>query len=228
MTNRRRAGILIVLALTLSYFPRTAAAGDAIEVRKAEAIEAADEGTAAEPETEQEPEVERFDLPRELGDKLVRVKDGKFEPMRLNAERRADYFLVYFGAHWCPNSKKVTPKLTEFYREQRSAHRNFEVIFVSSDKDEQAMLEFMDGYKMPWPAVKFSEKKNIECITELAGRSYPCLALVDAEGKLLAHSYGEDRKGMYIDPSKTLEKFKEILDKKEPQPVGKRVVRSES
>ncbi len=230
MTNRHRAGILLfLLALTHTFFSSRARADDVLEVRKAEAVEAAEVAkTGEQDKAGQKPEPERFDLPRELADKLVRVKDAKFEPQRLNADRKADYFLIYFGAHWCPNCKKVTPRLTEFYREQRSVHRNFEVVFVSSDKDEQAMLEFMGGYKMPWPAVKFSEKKNIECITKLAGRGYPCLALVDAGGKLLAHSYGENRKGLYTDPSKTLEEFKEILDTKEPQPASKRVARSDN
>ena len=230
MTNRSCGGILLILALSCSYFTAPVWADKNIEVRKAQAVEpstpAAPKDRVANPAEAEQPEC--FDLPRELAGKLVRVTDGKFEPARLSAERPADYLLVYFGAHWCPNCKKVTPRLTEFYREQRSEHRNFEVIFVSADKDEQAMLEFMDGYKMPWLAVKFTEKKSIDCLTKLAGRSYPCLALLDADGNLLAHSYGEDRKGMYIEPTKTLEKFKEILDEEKPMPVTKRVARSEN
>ncbi len=163
----------------------------------------------------------RLDLARDLTNKLVRPDGKGFKPARLESAGKMDYFLVYFGAHWCPNSKKFTPKLTQFYREQRGAHRNFEVIFVSADKDQEAMLDYMTGYKMPWPAVRFAEHKGIASIRSLAGRGYPCVALVNAKGELLAHSYGEGGKGNYVGPLKPMEKLQEILDQAEPRSVAR-------
>ena len=208
MTNRRRAGILSALALTLPLTPTLLPAADGVL-----AASAADK-------SEQVREA-KFDLGRDLANRLVRPEGMEFKPHSLTKSGKIDYYVVYFGAHWCPNSKKFTPKLTEFYREQRAAHRNFEVIFVSADKDEQAMLQYMNGYKMPWPAVKFAGHKEIKSLKALAGRGYPCVALVDAHGKLLAHSDGERGKGDYIGPLKPLEKLKAILDGKQPKPVAR-------
>lgn len=166
-----------------------------------------------------EPVEPGLNLTRDLANKLVRPEGETFKPARLAGAGKVDYFLVYFGAHWCPNSNKFTPKLTQFYREQQGAHRNFEVIFVSGDKDQEAMLDYMTGYKMPWPAVRFAEHKEIASIQALAGRGYPCVALVDAKGRVLAHSSGQGGKGEYVGPLKPLEKLEEILDQTRPGSV---------
>jgi nucleoredoxin len=163
----------------------------------------------------------RLDLARDLANKLVRPSRAGFVTARLADAEKIEYFLVYFGAHWCPNSNKFTPKLTQFYREQRSARSNFEVIFVSADKDEEAMLHYMTGYKMPWPAVRFGEHKGIASIRALAGRGYPCVVLVDSKGEVLAHSYGEGGAGKYIGPLKPMEKLEEILERKRPKTVAR-------
>ena len=215
MTNRRCAGILTVLALILSIVPSAVRAADPVPKLKVSA-------------TAKKAAVPAVDLSRDLANKLVRPSsDGmEFKPFSLAGERKIDYFLVFYGAHWNPNCTKFTPKLTRFYREQRTAHRNFEVIFVSADKDENAMLQYMNGYKMPWPAVKFADSKSIASVKALAGRGYPCVALVDAKGKLIAHSYGEDRKGAYVGPLKPVEKLKEILDETKPRTTTKTVARA--
>ncbi|MFT4547156.1 MAG: thiol-disulfide isomerase/thioredoxin [Verrucomicrobiales bacterium] len=212
MMSRRFAGIFCFLALSLTLLSLTipASANEALAV-------AIGKGTEL---VEAKAKVEKIDLPRDLRSKLVRPGVMKFDSYRLAKAQSVDYFLVYFGAHWCPNSKKFTPKLTEFYREQRRKYRNFEVIFVSADKDEEAMLHYMNGYKMPWPAVRFGGHKKLKSLTGLAGRGYPCVALVDAKaGKILAHSYGESRKGVYIGPMKPVEALGEILEK-QPVAVG--------
>jgi nucleoredoxin len=205
--------MLCILVLTLPFFVRPAGAADEVLAAKIDA----DSQKAPEP---------KIDLNRDLANKLVRTDGMKFKPYHLSRAGKIDYFLVYFGAHWCPNCKKFTPKLTEFYRGQRSEHRNFEVIFVSADKDEEAMLHYMNGYKMPWPAVRFGENKHIESLRALAGRGFPCVALVDAGGKVLAHSYGKDGRGAYVGPLEPVEKLKEILDRRKPKTVIKSVART--
>jgi nucleoredoxin len=223
MTNRCCAGILCVLVLTIPFIPLARAADEAAavvgKVAEVEAVEKTAGGAEQAPES-------KIDLARDLTNKLVLPDGMEFKPHRLAEAQKIDYYLVYFGAHWCPSCKKFTPKLTEFYREQRAEHRNFEVIFVSADKDEGAMLQFMNGYKMPWPAVKFGEHKNIESIKALAGRGYPCVALVDAKGEIVAHSYGEDCKGDYVGPLKPVEMLKEILEGKIPKASSKSVART--
>lgn len=207
MTTRRCVGILCILALRFAVVPQSSCADD-------------EEVSGAKRPAGDRPGL-RLDPARDLANKLVRPSGAGFETAHLADAERIEYFLVYFAAHWCPNSNKFTPKLTQFYREQRSAQRNFEVIFVSADKDERAMLNYMTGYKMPWPAVRFAEHKKIASIRALAGRGYPCLVLVDSKGEVLAHSYGEGGTGKYIGPLKPMEKLEEILERKKPKTVAR-------
>ena len=211
--NRQCARGLCVLVLTVVFAPLNAAAAE--PAVKNSAGDAADQTAGGK----------RIDLERDLANRLVRPDGMEFEKHHLAEARKIDYFLVYFGAHWCPNCRKFTPKLTEFYSEQHEKHPNFEVIFVSADKDEDAMLQYMNGYKMPWPAVKFGAQKEIASLKALAGRGHPCIALVDRRGRLLAHSYGEDRKGIYVEPHKLVEKLEEILEGNRQRPTAKPVAR---
>lgn len=62
---------------------------------------------------------------------------------------------LYFSAHWCPPCRGFTPKLAEFYKKLH-AEKNFEIVFVSSDKNEG---EFQEYYKeMPWLALPYSDR----------------------------------------------------------------------
>jgi len=63
---------------------------------------------------------------------------------------------VYFSAHWCPPCRGFTPKLAEFYTADLAA-KGLEVVFVSSDRDEDS---FKDYYKdMPWLALPFADRE---------------------------------------------------------------------
>uniref|UniRef100_A0A0E0KEW1 protein-disulfide reductase n=1 Tax=Oryza punctata TaxID=4537 RepID=A0A0E0KEW1_ORYPU len=72
---------------------------------------------------------------------------------------------LYFSASWCPPCRRFTPKLIEAYNELVSQGKNFEVVFVSGDKDQEAF----DAYfaKMPWLSVPFSDS---ECRANLNKR----------------------------------------------------------
>ncbi len=110
------------------------------------------------------------------------------------------YLLVYFSAHWCPPCRAFTPRLVEFYNKNKE-DQNFELVFVSRDKDEQAMLEYMTETKMPWPAVKY-DAINGTGIRTYAGPGIPDLVLLDQAGKVLSDSYNGQE---YLGPDKVLE-----------------------
>merc|ERR1719326_1001531 len=67
--------------------------------------------------------------------------------------------LVYFSAHWCPPCRGFTPKLAEFYTKHAKA-QDFEVVFVSSDRDQQAFDDYFG--EMPWLALPFEHRKKYE------------------------------------------------------------------
>jgi nucleoredoxin len=89
---------------------------------------------------------------------------------------------IYFSAHWCPPCRAFTPNLVKF----RDKHQDdFEIVFVSSDRDEAAQKGYMKETQMKWLAVKFGTKD----IKELKGRyelkGIPTLIIVGPDGKTI-------------------------------------------
>ena len=60
-----------------------------------------------------------------------------------SALKGKDYVCLYFSAHWCPPCRMFTPKLKEWYAEAKE--KGVEIVFVSADKDAQAMKDYMKG-----------------------------------------------------------------------------------
>lgn len=65
---------------------------------------------------------------------------------------------VYFSAHWCPPCRAFTPHLAKKYETWKNAGHPFEIIFVSSDRDQSS---FDDYYKeMPWLTVPYDDEER--------------------------------------------------------------------
>jgi len=62
---------------------------------------------------------------------------------------------LYFSAHWCPPCRGFTPELAKFYKKHHES-KNFEVVFISSDRDEQAFKEYYES--MPWLCLDFKQR----------------------------------------------------------------------
>lgn len=54
------------------------------------------------------------------------------------------YLMLYASAHWCPPCRYFTPKLSEAYTKMKAERDDFELVFVSSDRDENAFNEYFD------------------------------------------------------------------------------------
>ena len=75
---------------------------------------------------------------------------------------------VYFSAHWCPPCRAFTPHLAKKYEVWKKAGHPFEVIFVSSDRDQSS---FDDYFKeMPWLTIPYDDEEkrvnNFNCYQE--------------------------------------------------------------
>jgi len=135
----------------------------------------------------------------------VNGKDvGSFDDSALN---NAKYFAVYFSAEWCGPCRAFTPELVKWYNRKKPKHPEFELIFVSSDRDEASMQKYMTGDKMPWPAVTFA-KARTNPLRKYAGPGIPCLVFIDADGKVLSHSFEGSN---YVGPDKVLKDIDRAL-----------------
>jgi thiol-disulfide isomerase/thioredoxin len=105
---------------------------------------------------------------------------------------------LYFSAHWCPPCRKFTPLLSQRYLDlQSQAEVPFEIIFVSSDQNEESALEYFSS--MPWKMLRFSErevKQQLAAALHISG--IPSLVLFDEEGNLITE---DGRSVVFLPPS---------------------------
>ncbi|XP_038891129.1 probable nucleoredoxin 1-2 [Benincasa hispida] len=90
---------------------------------------------------------------------------------------------LYFSAGWCPPCRIFTPKLAQLYKELASENDEFEVIFISSDRDELSFKAYFS--KMPWLSIPFDDsetKKKLKLLFEIS--EIPHLVVIDANGKV--------------------------------------------
>lgn len=113
---------------------------------------------------------------------------------------------LYFSAHWCPPCRAFTPKLVEWYKNFKATHPDFELVFVSSDQDAEAMQKYIDGDKMPWPAVVF-DKAQSETFQKYSSDGIPYLVLIGDDGKPLTALPGNE----WQPPTQVLEKIAELV-----------------
>ena len=114
-----------------------------------------------------------------LGNEFVKADGSKVTKESLNGK----YLGVYFSAHWCGPCRGFTPKLAEWYKNDLSK-KNFEIIFVSSDRDQAAF----DGYlsEMPWLALPFSDRARKGMLSDMFDvEGIPTFAIVGPDGKII-------------------------------------------
>lgn len=106
--------------------------------------------------------------------------------------------LLYFSAHWCPPCRRFTPKLKIFYEKLKATRSDFEIVFVSSDKDEAGFKEYFA--EMPWLALPFAlrDQKNL-LNKKFDVNGIPSLVILSASGDVISSDatelVGEDEEG---------------------------------
>lgn len=93
------------------------------------------------------------------------------------------HVLIYFSAHWCPPCRAFTPKLIETYHEIKAKESAFEIIFVSSDRDQSSFDEYYAD--MPWLALPFGDERKAELSRKFKVRGIPCLVAIGPEGRTI-------------------------------------------
>jgi nucleoredoxin len=141
---------------------------------------------------------------------LVQVSRGTIDHYDDAPLAHKKLFAIYFSAHWCPPCRKFTPQLVDYYNRVAPLHPDFDLIFFSLDHTQFEMDTYMKEDKMPWPAVRYTQREGKELLKKLAGKSIPCLVLVDSDGNVVSTSETGDQ---YLGPGKVLADLDNLLAK---------------
>jgi nucleoredoxin len=119
----------------------------------------------------------------ELLDFEVQTKDGKVPMASLDGKVLG----LYFSGHWCPPCRGYTPQLATKYEEIKAAGLPFEVIFVSSDQNENAFNEYFAEH--PWAAMPYELRQRKEDLSSHFGvEGIPTLVLLDTDRSVITKS----------------------------------------
>jgi nucleoredoxin len=89
---------------------------------------------------------------------------------------------LYFSAHWCPPCRGFTPQLAEWYK--NGLKDKMEVLFVSSDRDEDSFKEY--HATMPWPALPYGKRDTKEALSKACGvQGIPSMAVINPDGTIV-------------------------------------------
>ncbi|MEQ2212955.1 hypothetical protein XENOCAPTIV_007307 [Xenoophorus captivus] len=85
-------------------------------------------------------------------------KDGEFvDPEEVLRNKVVG---IYFSAGWCPPCRDFTPVLCDFYTElveESETSAQFEIVFISSDKSLDDMVEYYHDMHGDWLALPWSD-----------------------------------------------------------------------
>jgi nucleoredoxin len=138
--------------------------------------------TDARESVSEDPEGEKFPWKQKttaeiLSSVTVQDKAGKTFPL---SSLKGKVVGLYFSAHWCPPCRGFTPELVKKYEAIKAAGKDFEIVFVSSDKSDGEFKEYFG--EMPWLTLPYSDraaKNELSKCFDVSG--IPSLVLLDTD-----------------------------------------------
>jgi nucleoredoxin len=94
--------------------------------------------------------------------------------------------VFYYTASWCGPCRAFTPELVKFYNEHKN--ENFELVLISSDRDEKSMEAYAEKNKMPWPHLKFDQLGTFKGKFNHGVRGIPSVIVCDLEGNIVTNN----------------------------------------
>ena len=146
------------------------------------------------------PTTSHFLHPLVKGD-LVYWHNGSIARFDDEALEKKKLIALYFSAHWCGPCRKFTPQLVDYYNRVAPQHPEFEIIFVSHDRNQFGFETYLREANMPWPAIDYQKLPMMAALSRYAGDGIPCLVVVDPSGKVVSDSFAGKQ---YLGPSKVL------------------------
>eukprot|EP00090_Calanus_glacialis_P006156 TRINITY_DN14835_c0_g1_i1.p1 TRINITY_DN14835_c0_g1~~TRINITY_DN14835_c0_g1_i1.p1 ORF type:complete len:143 (-),score=30.09 TRINITY_DN14835_c0_g1_i1:14-442(-) len=115
------------------------------------------------------------------GVKLIKPDNTAVEAPKVLASKKL--VLFYFSAHWCPPCRMFTPMLRDFYEE--AAGLGVEIVFISSDRSQDAMMGYMKESHGPWWALEHNSDIGHQISSKYNISSIPTLLVFKADGTLV-------------------------------------------
>ncbi|GMT25872.1 hypothetical protein PFISCL1PPCAC_17169 [Pristionchus fissidentatus] len=116
------------------------------------------------------------------GVELVLADESKVDA---GAHLKDKLVALYFSASWCPPCRAFTPKLKRFYEEVKEAGKDFEVIFVSRDREDEALVEYYKEHMGAWAYIPFGNEKIQELLKHFEVKTIPSLKVIKPDGTIL-------------------------------------------
>jgi hypothetical protein len=135
-----------------------------------------------------------------VGSELIDANGNKVDVRSLQGK----IIGLYFSAHWCRPCRDFTPKLVEF---RNTNAKDFEVIFVSSDRSAADQQKYMQESGMNWPAVPYQSECKAILKDRFSIRGIPALIIVDGKGNLIS---AQGRSEVDANSKTTLAKWKNL------------------
>ena len=142
-------------------------------------------------------------LLKDVDSGLLRTGGKKAQSTAINKSR---YLFSYFSAHWCAPCRQFTPTLVEWYKNHANKG-DFELLFVSSDRDQASMDTYMSETGMPWLGLSLDHPLSKVLKKKYEDSGIPCLVLVDENDALIASSFTQ---GQYQGPEVALRHYEAI------------------
>jgi hypothetical protein len=110
-------------------------------------------------------------------------------PQALRTKR---YVILFIAGQWWAPCRGVTVQLKSFYENYCESH-DFEVIFLSTDRSEGAMLDFFHDTHGDWLCLRYKDARNLDAALasdkDLHPKQVPaCLVFEVDRGALMKHS----------------------------------------
>lgn len=123
---------------------------------------------------------------------LVRL-DGKRLKKCEDATKPEKFYVFYYTASWCGPCQQFTPSLVEWYNDNKND--NFELVLITSDRDEDSMEGYAASKKMPWPQLKQRKAQDFKEEFKHGVRGIPSVIVCDLDNKVLGN-YRSDLPGL--------------------------------
>ena len=112
------------------------------------------------------------------------VEDGSQTVQTSEKLAGAKFVGIYFGAHWAPCCRRFTKTLQDYYGQINASERQFEVVFVSKDGNQEAFARNFS--QMPWAAISYGDEARRRALEQQFGiMEIPSLVILSDTGALI-------------------------------------------